>query len=150
MEKPRLIASAKVQKKWSSSNWPPPRTDALLVRCDKTSDLPQPDSRPFSRVELARIFNESRGNTPREEYAEKWKAIFGVTQDSLRAKTSDFAIGQEILQFPQSSELEELRALASKISEAQGLRVREVAIGKDLSMQEFESGRLRLFAGLCE
>jgi hypothetical protein len=132
---------------------PAPRTDALLVSCNKTSDLPQPEPRPFSRMELARIFNESRGNTPRDEHAEKWKTAFGITQESLRAKTSDIEIGQEILQFPQSSDLEALRALASQISEIQGVSsgvtIREVTIGKELSMQEFESGRLRLFAGLC-
>lgn len=129
---------------------PAPREDALLVKCDKTSDLSQPEARPFSRVELARLYNETRGNSPREEHAEKWKTTFGITQESLRAKISDIEIGQEILQFPQSEDLAAIRKLASQISETQGISNREVTIGKDLSMQEFESGRLRLFAGLCE
>lgn len=132
---------------------PAPRLDALLVKCDKTSDLPQAEPRPFSRAEMVRTFSESRGNTARDEHAEKWKTTFGITQESLRTKTSDIEIGQEILQFPQSADLAAIRALASQISETQsansGKNVREVTIGKELSMQEFESGRLRLFAALC-
>ena len=134
-------------------NLPAPRKDALLVKCDKTSDLTQSEPRPFSRAEMARVFSESRGNSPRDEHAEKWKTTFGITQESLRTKTSDIEIGQEILQFPQSDDLAAIRDLASQISEIQGankgVNIREVTIGKELSLQEFESGRLRLFAGLC-
>ena len=128
---------------------PAPRKDALLVKCDKTPDLSQPEPRPFSRTELARIFSETRGESARDDHAEKWKAAYGITQESLKIKSSDKAIGEEILQFPQSDDLEAIRALAKQVSETQNLGTREVTIGKELSMQEFESGRLRLFASLC-
>ncbi len=129
---------------------PPPREDALLVKCDKTSGLSQAEPRPFSRAELARLYNESRGETQRDEHASKWMTTFGIAQESLQPKGTDPEIGAEILQFPQSNDLEALEALALQASLQDSGKIRAVTLGVDVPLQSFESARLRLFASLCE
>lgn len=130
---------------------PPPRTDALLVKCEQSTNRTAIEPRPFSRAELAKLYNESRGSTPREVQQKKWAETFGINAESLMPNTSDEAMGRETLQFPQSEDLAALRELAQEIQlETSAGKIREVQISTDISMQAFDSSRLRLFANLCE